>query len=123
MTHLEIRGEGADTPVKLYVGNLPYQATEAELQDWLERAGVTPDTVTVVRDRMTGGGRGFGFVEIHDHSAAEQAIRVCNGREFMGRSLVVNEARPPAQHQAGGGGSGGRPPSRGRGGPRRPPRW
>jgi RNA recognition motif-containing protein len=104
------------------VGNLPYQATEAELQDWLERAGVTADTVTVVRDRTTGGGRGFGFVEIHDAGAAEQAIRVCNGREFMGRSLVVNEARPLAEHRGPSRGSG-RPPSRGRGGPRRSPRW
>ncbi|MCL6544923.1 MAG: RNA-binding protein [Bryobacteraceae bacterium] len=110
--------------MKLYVGNLPYQATEAELQQWLAQAGVTADTVTMVRDRMTGGGRGFGFIEIHDQDAAEQAIRVCNGREFMGRSLVVNEARPPSEHRSPGrGGSGGRPPSRGRGGPRRPPRW
>jgi len=108
--------------MKLYVGNLPYQATEQDLQDWLANAGVAADTVTLVRDRMTGGARGFGFVEIHDQQAAEQAIRACNGREFMGRTLVINEARPPSQDRGGGGG---RAPSRGGrgGGPRRPPRW
>lgn len=107
--------------MKLYVGNLPYQASETELQDWFAQSGVTADSVTLVRDRMTGATRGFGFVEIHDARVAEQAIRDCNGREFMGRALVVNEARPPAHDRAGGGG--GRPQGRGRGGPRRPPRW
>ena len=110
--------------MKLYVGNLPYQATESELQDWFTQAGVTTDTVTLVRDRITGEARGFGFVEIQDQEAAELAIRSCSGKQFMGRALVVNEARPPAQ---GGGGGGDRPRGGGGGGrgggPRRPPRW
>jgi RNA recognition motif-containing protein len=108
--------------MKLYVGNLPYQATESDLQDWLTQAGITPDTVTLVRDRITGEARGFGFIEFAKPEAAEAAISACNGKQFMGRALVVNEARPPAQHGGGGGGrqhgGGG-----GKGGQRRPPRW
>ncbi len=106
--------------MKLYVGNLPYQASEADLQDWFSQAGISVDTVTLVRDRFSGDPRGFGFVEIHKDEDAELAIRSCNGKSFMGRALVVNEARPQASE--GGGGSG-----RGKGGggrgPSRRPRW
>jgi RNA recognition motif-containing protein len=107
--------------MKLYIGNLPYQTTESDIQDWFAQAGVTADSVSLVRDRFTGEPRGFGFVEIQDNAAAEAAIRACNGKQLMGRAVVVNEARPQAPRPGGGGkpksGSGGR------GGPRRAPRW
>jgi len=102
---------------KLYIGNLPYQATEADLQNWLGEAGISVDSVTFMRDRFSGEARGFGFAEVAD-DAADRAIEACNGKDFMGRNLVVNEARPV--REGGGGGGRGRPGGgRGRGGPRR----
>jgi len=98
---------------KLYIGNLPYQATEAELQSWFGQAGITVDTVTLMRDRYSGEARGFGFVELPD-ADADRAIQVCNGKDFLGRTLVVNEARP--LREGGGGGGGRRPGGGGRGG-------
>lgn len=97
---------------KLYIGNLPYQATEADLQSWFGQAGISADSVTLMRDRYSGEARGFGFVELPD-SDADRAIQSCNGKEFMGRTLVVNEARPLRE---GGGGGGGRAPGGGGGG-------
>jgi len=93
---------------KLYVGNLPYQATEAELQNWFSQAGITVDTVTVMRDRYSGEARGFGFVELPD-ADADKAVQSCNGKDFLGRTLVVNEARPLREGGGGGGGGRGRP--------------
>lgn len=108
---------------KLYVGNLPYQGTEGELTNWFAQAGVTVDAITIVRDQYSGEARGFGFVEINDDGKAEQAIQACHGKDFLGRSLVVNEARPPRTASAGGsrgpgggGGRGGRPSGGGGGG-------
>ena len=95
---------------KLYIGNLPYQATEADLQIWCAEAGVTVDTVTLMRDRYSGEARGFGFVELPDGDA-DRAIQGCNGKDFLGRTLVVNEARPLRE----GGGGGSRPGGAGRG--------
>ena len=92
---------------KLYIGNLPYQATEADLQNWFVQAGISVDSVTLMRDRYSGEARGFGFAELAD-GEADKAIQSCNGKEFMGRTLVVNEARPMAAREAGGGGGGGR---------------
>ena len=60
--------------MKLFVGNLPYSATEADITDFFTQAGVTVDSVNVMRDRFTGEARGFGFVEINDDTAANQAI-------------------------------------------------
>lgn len=91
---------------KLYIGNVPYQATEAELQSWFEQAGVAVDTVSLVRDRYSGEPRGFGFVEIASDDQAQQAIAALNGKDFLGRTLVVNEARPPRERGFGGGGRG-----------------
>ena len=93
--------------MKLYVGNLPYQAAEGELQDWMGQLGVTPDTVTIVRDRFSGESRGFAFVEIDDDEVGAQAITACNGKDFMGRNLVINEARPMQDRGPRGGGGGG----------------
>jgi RNA recognition motif-containing protein len=105
--------------VKLFVGNLPYAATEDDVQSFFTQAGVTVDSVNIMRDRFSGAPRGFGFVEIQNEQSANQAIQACNGRDFMGRSLVVNEARPmvPREREGGGGGRGGF--DRGNGGQRR----
>jgi RNA recognition motif-containing protein len=95
---------------KLFVGNLPYAANEQDLQNFFADGGVTVDTVTVMRDRFTGQARGFGFVEISDDAAAQAAVDNCNGKDLMGRAVVVNEARPMAAREgAGGGDRGGRP--------------
>ena len=92
--------------MKLFVGNLPYAATEADVTNFFSQAGVTVDSVNVMRDRFTGEARGFGFVEIHDDGAASRAIEACNGRDLLGRALVVNEARPMAPREGRGGGGG-----------------
>ena len=92
---------------KLFVGNLPYTANEQDLQNFFADNGVTIDTVTVMRDRFTGQARGFGFIEINDDAAAQRAVDSCHGKELMGRTLVVNEARPMAAREAGGGSGGG----------------
>src|ERR1700733_7171202 len=98
--------------MKLFVGNLPYKATEADIQAFFEEAGVHVDTVNILRDRFSGEARGFGFVEINDDALGNQAVQACNGRALMGRALVVNEARPPEKrerpHGGGGNSSGGR---------------
>jgi cold-inducible RNA-binding protein len=91
---------------KLFVGNLPYAATDADLQNFFSSHGVTVDTFTVMRDRFTGQARGFGFVEIDDDAAAQRAVENCNGQDLMGRLVVVNEARPMASRAD----AGGRPP-------------
>src|SRR5258708_39955878 len=96
---------------KLYVGNLPFQATEEQLTTLFSQTGVTAANVTLVRDRFSGQPRGFGFVEINNDEEAERAIQGLNGHDFMGRNIVVNEARPPREGGGGGGGGG-----RGRGG-------
>jgi len=84
---------------KLFVGNLPYKATESDLQSFFEEAGVHVDSVNILRDRFSGEARGFGFVEINDDALATQAVQSCNGRALMGRALVVNEARPPERRE------------------------
>ena len=89
---------------KLFVGNLPYSANETDVQNLFADAGVTVDSVTVMRDRFTGQARGFGFVEINDDSAAQRAVDACHGKDLMGRTLVVNEARPMTSREGGGGG-------------------
>jgi RNA recognition motif-containing protein len=76
------------------VGNLPYQASEAELHNWFSQAGFNPDTVNIIMDRFSGQPRGFAFVEIADDAEGDRAVEACNGQEFLGRNLVVNEARP-----------------------------
>ncbi len=88
---------------KLYVGNLSFKATEDQVQSLFSEIGVTPDSLTLLRDRFTGQPRGFGFAEIGNDEEAEKAIAALNGKDFLGRALVVNEARPQRE---GGGGSG-----------------
>lgn len=102
---------------KLYVGNLPFQTTEADLQTLFEGMGAV-STVTIVRDRATGQARGFGFVEMSDSDGAQRAISELDRRDFGGRSLTVNEARPMAPRGDGGGYGG-----NGGGRQRRESRW
>jgi cold-inducible RNA-binding protein len=90
---------------KLYVGNLSFKATEEQLQELFAEVGANPDQITLLKDRFSGQPRGFGFAEFHDDAEAEKAIAALNGRDFLGRALVVNEARP---REGGGGGGGGR---------------
>jgi RNA recognition motif-containing protein len=92
---------------KLYVGNLSFKATEEQLQALFTEIGVQPDSLTLPRDRFTGQPRGFGFAEIRDDAEAEKVIAALNGKEFLGRALVVNEARPQREGGGGGGGRGG----------------
>src|ERR1700683_1461231 len=89
---------------KLFVGNLPYSANEQDLQNFFADNGVTIDTVTVMRDRFTGQARGFGFIEINDDAAAQRAVESGPGKDLMGGTLVVNEARPMAARESAGGG-------------------
>ena len=91
---------------KLYVGNLPFSATEDSLHDFFSQAGVNPSAVNLIRDRFTGQSRGFAFVEISNDEEADRAINSMNGQNFGGRNLVVNEARPQEPRAGGGGGRG-----------------
>lgn len=95
--------------MRLFVGNLPYAASESDIETFFTQAGVSVDAVNVMRDRFSGEARGFGFVDINDADQANRAIEACNGRDLMGRALVVNEARPQAEREgrAGGGNRGG----------------
>jgi cold-inducible RNA-binding protein len=101
---------------KLYLGNLPFKATEEEVAALFAEVGVQPDSLTLLRDRFTGQPRGFGFAEIRDDGEAEKVIAALNGKQFLGRALVVNEARPMREGGGGGGGRGGHGGGGGRGG-------
>lgn len=92
---------------KLYVGNLPFNTDETQLQDLFAQAG-TVDTVSVVRDRETGRARGFAFVEMSSDAEAQQAITQLNSYQLEGRALTVNEARPKTEGGGFGGGGNGR---------------
>src|SRR5918996_879974 len=91
---------------KLYVGNLPYDTGEQDLQSLFAGAG-TVETVNVMRDMATGRARGFAFVEMASEEDAQKAIEQLNNRELGGRNLTVNEARPKPQGSGGYGGGGG----------------
>ena len=80
---------------KLYVGNLPYETGESELQELFSRAGAV-EKVTVIRDMATGRARGFGFIEMGSDADAQKAIDELNQYQLGGRGLTVNEARPKA---------------------------
>jgi RNA recognition motif-containing protein len=93
---------------KLYVGGLAYTTTSESLREYFAQCG-TVESATVITDRMSGGSRGFGFVEMSSHSEAQDAITKLNDQPFEGRKLIVNVAKSP-----GNGGAGGA---------RRTPRW
>jgi cold-inducible RNA-binding protein len=117
--------------IRLFVGNMPYGATEADLRAHFSGVG-EPSQVVIPVDRETGRPRGFAFVEFQDRGVAETAVAKFNQQPFMGRSLSVSEARPREERPAGGfsrppgggfsprppgGGFGSRPPGSGFGGP------
>ena len=91
---------------KLYVGNLSYNATEADLQTLFQKYGEVR-SVSLITDKYSGQSKGFAFVEMANVADAEKAVAV-NGTEFMGRTLAVSEARPPKQFDNRRGGNGGR---------------
>jgi RNA recognition motif-containing protein len=88
--------------MKLYVGNLPYQTTESDLQALFDTCGQV-SAITIVRDRATGQARGFAFVEMADGESAQRAIRELDKHQFGGRNLTVNEAKPMVPRDNGGG--------------------
>ena len=92
--------------IKLYVGNLSFQTSSEDLRDLFSQAG-TVESASVVEDRDTGRSRGFGFVEMGSREEGEAAIAQFNGKEFGGRNLTVNEARPREDRGGGRGGFGG----------------
>jgi RNA recognition motif-containing protein len=109
---------------KLFVGNLPFSAGEQDLQDLFAQAGGV-ESVTVMRDQMTGRARGFAFVEMATDEDAQKAIQQFNEYNLGGRNLTVNEARPKTDRPGGGGGGfgGNRGGGGGGRGGRREPRW
>ncbi|MGD9723671.1 MAG: RNA recognition motif domain-containing protein [Pirellulales bacterium] len=92
---------------KLYVGNLSYGVTSAELEQMFSQYG-TVQSAQVIQDRDTGRSKGFGFVEMSSDSEAQAAIQGLNEQQHQGRPLAVNEARPREDRGGGGGGGGGR---------------
>ena len=104
---------------KLYVGNLPFDTNETDLESHFGQAGAVA-SVSLMRDRETGRARGFAFVEMASSAEAQAAIAQLHEQAFGGRMLTVNEARPQAPRPSGGGGYGG---GGGQGRSRREPRW
>jgi RNA recognition motif-containing protein len=94
---------------KLYVGGLPYATTDTELKEAFSQAGAVESAV-IIMDKMSGRSKGFGFVEMSSDEEAQKAIEMMNGKDFGGRTLTVNEARPmedrPRRDFRGGGGGG-----------------
>jgi cold-inducible RNA-binding protein len=90
---------------KLFVGNLSFDVIENDLQDLFAQAG-SVNSVDIMQDRATGRSRGFGFVEMATEADSAKAISMFNGKEFKGRPLTVNEARPREERGGGGGGGG-----------------
>ena len=78
---------------KLYVGSLSYDSTEDTLKELFSQAG-TVESVAIIIDKISGRSKGFGFVEMSSEEEATKAIEMFNGKEFEGRNIVVNEARP-----------------------------
>jgi RNA recognition motif-containing protein len=89
--------------MNIYVANIPFKASEDELRELFEQHGEV-SSVKIILDRETNRSRGFGFIEMADSEAAKQAINELNGYSFLGKELVVNEARPKTDSPRGGGG-------------------
>ena len=85
---------------KLYVGNLPYETSETDIQTLFETVGAV-SSINLVRDRATGQARGFAFVEMSDTEGARRAISELDRHQYGGRSLTVNEAKPMAPRDGG----------------------
>ncbi|MCO5334923.1 MAG: RNA-binding protein [Pyrinomonadaceae bacterium] len=110
--------------MKLYVGNLPFQTSSGDLEELFAAAG-TVESATVVEDRETGRSRGFGFVEMSSQEEGEKAIAEFNGKDFGGREIKVNEAKPREDRggRSFGGNRGGNYGGGGGYGGQREPRW
>ena len=93
---------------KLFVGNLPHSTTDSGLTDFVTNAGYQVASAVVIRDKMSGAPRGFGFVELAEGEDLQRAITGLNGQALEGRPLTVNEARPPRTSFSRPGGGGGR---------------
>jgi cold-inducible RNA-binding protein len=91
--------------VNIYVGNLSFEATESDVEHAFSEFGEVK-SVNIIKDRDTGRSRGFGFVEMHNQQAGQEAIDGLNQQEISGRSITVNEARPREERSGGGGGGG-----------------
>ena len=91
---------------KLYVGGVPYSSTDADLRDAFAQAGEVT-SATIIMDRMSGRSKGFGFVEMANDEDAMKAIDMWNGKDFQGRKLTVDEARPMQPRAPREGGNGG----------------
>lgn len=92
--------------MNIYVANIPWKASEDQLKQHFAAFGEV-SSAKIVMDKVTQRSRGFGFVEMPDESSARQAISSLNGSDFLGKSLVVNEARPREDKPRSGGGGGG----------------
>jgi RNA recognition motif-containing protein len=90
---------------KLYVGGLPYSTTDDQLRDAFAEAG-TVESAIIIIDKMSGRSKGFGFVEMSSEEEAQNAINMWNGKDFGGRTLTVNEARPMGERPRGNNGGG-----------------
>ena len=106
--------------MNIYVANIPFKATEGDLRELFEQHGEVT-SVKIVIDKLTNRSRGFGFVEMTETAAGQQAIKELNGFNMQGKDLIVNEARPKTDDSRGGfggsrGGSGGGGGNRGGGG-------
>ncbi|OGM15926.1 hypothetical protein A2V56_04895 [Candidatus Woesebacteria bacterium RBG_19FT_COMBO_42_9] len=100
---------------RLFVGGLPYTATDAELSQFFAEIGEVA-SATVITDRYSGQGKGFGFVEYKNDADADKAIKELSGKDFGGRKIIVNEARPREERSSAG-------YDRGGGGQRQSRRW
>lgn len=96
----------SDNESRLFVGNLSYQTMDQDLQDYFSQAGVVV-SVNVMLDKFTGKSRGFAFIELSSSADAQKAVEMFHGKEFQGRPLTVNIARPREERPPGGGGGGG----------------
>jgi RNA recognition motif-containing protein len=92
--------------MKLYVGNLSFEASESDLRDLFAQAGQV-ESAKIITDMYTSRSRGFGFVEMTNREEGQKAIDQFNGKELKGRPIVVNEAKPQERRPGGGGGGGG----------------
>src|SRR5207244_4147087 len=115
LPNFHLTSKGQQMAKKIYVGNLSFQTTDADLNQMFSEVGQV-ESVQIITDRDTGRSKGFGFVEMSDDAAATKAIERFNGKEVNGRALTVNEARPKDSGSRGSGGGGRDRGGRSRGG-------
>jgi RNA recognition motif-containing protein len=89
--------------MNIYVGNLPYSVTDADLRETFGQYG-SVDQVNLITDKFSGDSKGFGFVEMNNNSEADAAIKALNGTDMKGRNITVNQAKPKSDRPSHGGG-------------------